>query len=291
MVPIILAIIILFASLAGRAVASETPREVVETPTYTPGRIPFHPGQRLTYQVSWSGFPAAGATILMRPDDDNPGLLTGEINISTNKLVDVVYRMRDYVRENFNRSSLLPRDVYIKQSQNKRGDEYVIKFDHQAGVVDMVRHTPRKTEHVKFKSPNPLGPITGPLMALSQPLTPGDTLVFDVFVGENRYVIALKVEQRERLRTALGVFNTVRIKPTMMYVSNKAARDKAREVTVWVTDDERHLPLRVRAEAFIGYIIADLVQVAGIDLPESIDPSPATAGASPSPSASPTPTP
>jgi len=274
--------------MCAQAVGSEPNADDLKIPSYKPVRIPFRPGQSLVYRVSWAGIPAAGAIIRMSPNEDDPGLLTGEINIATNKLVDIVYRMRDYVRENFNGTSLVPRDVYIKQSQNKRGDEYIIKFDHKAGVVDMLRRTPRKTERAKFHSPNPLGPISGPLMALSQPLTVGSTLVFDVFVGENRYVISLKVDQRERLRTALGSFNTVRITPTMVYLSNKQARSEAREVTVWVSDDERRLPLRVQAQAFIGYVIADLVQVADIDIPESSDHSAVEANP-PSPLPSPTP--
>jgi len=276
-----------FMLISVQALSSEKDGSGLKIPTYKPVHIPFRPGQSLTYRVSWAGIPAAGATIRMRPNDDNPALLTGEINIATNKLVDVLYRMRDYVRENFAGSSLLPQDVYIKQSQNRRGDEYVIKFDHQTGVVDMTRRTPHKTEHAKFHSPSPLGPISGPLMALSQPLEVGHTLLFDVFVGENRYVIALKVEQRERIRTTLGVFNAVRITPTMVYLSNNQARGKAREITVWVSDDDRRLPLRVQAEAFFGYVIAELVQVADIDIPESKDHLLAAPAASPSPSPAP----
>jgi hypothetical protein len=282
-----LAFVLFFTLMAAQAVSSEKDGDDLKIPTYKPVHIPFRPGQSLTYRVSWAGIPAAGATIRMRPNDDNPALLTGEINIATNKLVDVLYKMRDYVKENFASSSLLPHDVYIKQSQNHRGDEYVITFDHQAGVVDMTRRTPHKTEHAKFHSPNPLGPISGPLMALSQPFELGHTLVFDVFVGENRYVIALKIQQRERIRTTLGVFNAVRITPTMVYLSNNQARGQAREVTVWVSDDARRLPLRVQAQAFFGYVIADLVQVADIDIPESADHSAAAAPPSPSPQATP----
>jgi len=266
-----LAAIIVFMATAAHAVAFETTRDDIRIPSYTPVRIPFRPGQSLTYRVSWAGIPAAGATIAMHPNPDHPELWTGEVHVATNKLVDLVYRMRDYVRENFDRASLAPSDVYIKQSENRRRDEYIIHFDHRAGVVDMLKRNPRRSENVKFHSPNPAGPISGPLMALSQPLVVGSTLVFDVFVGHNRYVIALKVERRERLRTALGDFDTFRITPTMLYLSDNQARTKAREVTVWVSDDQRHLPLRVQAEAFIGHITADLVEVADANTSAGLD--------------------
>ena len=215
--------------------------------------------------MSWAGIPAADATVDMNADPAHPELFTGEISVATNRLVDLLYRMRDYVHESFARASLSPQDVYIKQFENRRIEEYIINFDHRAGVVDMLKRNRRRSETVRFRSPNPFGPISGPLMALSQPLEVGSTLVFDVFVGHNRYVIALKVERRERLRTALGDFDTLRITPTMLYLSDNQARSKAREVTVWVSADERHLPLRAQAQAFIGHITADLVQVGDVN--------------------------
>ena len=260
-----LAVVVLFTSTAAIAVIFEPPAGDIKIPSYTPQRVPFRAGQRLVYHVSWAGLPAADVTIDMRSDPAHPELLVGEIKVATNKLVDIFYRMRDYVRENFARDSLAPRDVYIQQSENRRRDEYVINFDHRAGVVDMLKRGSKRSDDVKFHSPNPVGPISGPLMALSQPLQVGSTLVFDAFVGHNRYVIALKVERRERLQTAMGDFDTLRITPTMLYVSDNQVTNKAREVTIWVTDDQRHLPLRVQAEAFIGHITADLVRVADID--------------------------
>src|SRR5438309_60842 len=71
----------------------------IQTPAYTPGQIPFHPGQRLFYSVTWEQFPVALARISLRTDPRNASDWVGEASVATNKLVDVFYRLRSYLRE------------------------------------------------------------------------------------------------------------------------------------------------------------------------------------------------
>lgn len=254
------AILLWAAATASAELFGQAPKDL-KIPGYTPVKVPFHPGQSLTYRISWAGIPAAGATIDVHGNPANPELWTGEARVSTNELVNLLFKMRDYMRENFARRSLAPRDIYIKQSENQRLHEYLINFDSGSGMVRMVKRHKQMSEKVEFHSPNPMGPISGSLMALSQPLEVGQTLIFDVFAGHNRYVVALKVERRERVRVALGDFDALRITPTILYVSDAEVRGKVREATLWVSADARHLPLRVQTAAFVGYITADLVQV------------------------------
>ncbi len=254
------AFILLAGATASAELFGQAPADL-KIPGYTPVKVPFHPGQSLTYQISWAGIPAAGATIDMHGNPANPELWTGEARISTNELVDLLFKTRDYMRENFAHRSLVPRDIYIKQSENQRLHEYLINFDSASGMVRMVKRHKQKSETVEFRSLHPMGPISGSLMALSQPLEVGQTLVFDVFGGHNRYVVALKVDRRERVRVALGDFDALRITPTILYVSDAEVRGKVREATLWVSADARHLPLRVQTAVFVGYITADLIQV------------------------------
>jgi len=271
------AVVLLAATTALADLFGTAPSDL-KIPGYTPVKIPFHPGQSLTFRVAWAGIPAAGATIDLHENPNNPELWIAEVKVATNQLVDLLFKARDYMRENFARRSLAPRDIYIKQSENQRLHEYLINFDSGSGMVRMVKRHKQKSEQVEFHSHNPMGPISGSLMALSQPLEVGQTLIFDVFAGHNRYVVALKVEQRERVRVALGDFDALRITPTILYVSDSEVRGKVREATIWVSADERHLPLRVRTTAFIGYITVDLVEVGNSTPgahPDSAHPKPA----------------
>ncbi|MFZ0890655.1 MAG: DUF3108 domain-containing protein [Candidatus Binataceae bacterium] len=234
--------------------------EGMRIPRYAPGAIPFGDGAQLVYRASWIGIPAADARIELHRDRKNRAMWSGEAWLSTNKAVDILYQMRDHLREDFSRSSLAPAGFHITQHENRRRNEYLASFDHKTGVVTMTKRNRRGAQTSRFLSHNPWGPISGAMMALSQPLALGDELTFDVFGGRNRYVIRFKVARRERISTPLGDFDALRIVPSMLYLSDSDARHEARETTVWVSADDRHLPLRIEAAAFIGTLRIDLIK-------------------------------
>jgi Protein of unknown function (DUF3108) len=222
--------------------------------------MPFHDGEELVYQASWIGIPAASGRVTMHPDAAHPALLYGEIWISTNRLTDKLYRMRDYLREDFT-DSLKPQRLYIRQQEARRRDTYNVDFDHHDHLVTLVKHGPRGTEKREFLSNNPSGPISGSLMALTQPLKVGDSFCFDAFSGTTRYVFRLDVVRREHIITPLGEFDAFRIVPSVEYLSDGKISDKVYDTAVWVSADARRLPLRVESAVFIGRVRIDLVKV------------------------------
>src|SRR5262249_15669340 len=120
-------------------------------------------------------------------------------------------------------------------------------------------------------SNNPSGPISGSLMALTQPLKVGDSLCFDAFSGTTRYVFRLDVVRRERISTPLGDFDAFRILPSVQYLSNGKISDKVHDTTLWVSADERRLPLRIESAGFIGSVRIDLVKVANGPASEQVE--------------------
>jgi hypothetical protein len=254
--------------IADAAVPPRPLPDGVRVPRYSPGPMPFHTGEQLVYQGSWIGIPAAGGKVVLHDGNGDPALLSAEIWISTNRLTDKFYKMRDYLREDFTAASLKPTEMNIRQNEGRRHDTFNVTFDHRDHVVTLVKHGPRGQQTRKFLSYNPSGPVSGAMMALSQPLEAGDSLSFDSFSGTTRYVFELKVIRRERIGTPLGEFDAFRIVPSITYLSDGKINDEVHDTTLWVSADARRLPLRVESAVFIGSVRIDLVKV--------IDPSDAT---------------
>ncbi|HUN60035.1 MAG TPA: DUF3108 domain-containing protein [Candidatus Binataceae bacterium] len=245
--------------------ASPTPMPLPDSlkiPTYPPGPPTFHDGETLFYNATWLGAPAASARVIVSHNRSHPEWWRGEMWITSSPIVDLVYRMRDYFREDFSRDSYQPDNIYIQQHEKKRFDEWHTTFDHQDRLITAIKRNRRGeiTERL-FSGGDPLGPFSGAMMALSQPLKPGDDLTFDVFSGGNRYVFAFNVIDRERITTPLGTFNTLKIEPSVIWLSQGNFRSQARETTIWVTDDGRHLPVQMAADVYFGYIYVELVKV------------------------------
>lgn len=230
-------------------------------PNYTPGPFPFREGQRLTYRASWLGIPAAEARVALAANRKDPAMLTAEAWIETNRFVDLFFRMRDYMKEDMSRDTLQTHNVYFRQQENDRLNEYFVKFDRTADLVTAVKKNHKGATEKRFVCNNGYGPLTGAIMALTQPGGPGSVFMFDVFTGNHRYVFDFKVARTERITVPAGTFDAYRIVPGIVYLSDEDLRRKSRYTLVWVSADDRRLPLRIEAGTFIGSVKVDLVRV------------------------------
>jgi hypothetical protein len=234
----------------------------LDIPNYARGPAPFRGGETLVYDASWEGIAAAQVRIMLTRPANRPQSWTGQMWLRSSKVVDLLYPMRDYFRENFSYATWHPSDILILQHEKRRQDEWSAEFSDGGSFVTAVkRNREGRTWTRKFAGGKPWGPFSGAMMALSQSLAPGKTYTFDVFSGGNRYVFAFKVTGRERLTTALGTFDTLRVEPSVVWLSEGSFRRDATATTLWVSEDARHLPLRIESAVRIGSIKADLVEV------------------------------
>jgi hypothetical protein len=208
------------------------------------------------------GIPAAEARILLTNSGNAGGLWSGKLWLHSSSAVDLLYRMRDYVLEDFDRDDLRPREMHILQREKRRRDEWSIHFDdHEHLVTSTKRNAQGRTWVREFSGGEPWGPFSGAMLALSLPLTVGEIYTFDIFSGGNRYVLAFNVQRHESITTTLGTMRALRIVPSIVWLSQGKFRNQVSETLVWVTDDELHLPLRLQTATFVGNIRIDLAQV------------------------------
>ena len=231
-------------------------------PHYYPGLAPFRSGETLVYEASWVGIPAAEARVVLTQNGVDGDAWTGKLWLRTSTAVDLLYRMRDYIYEDFNRDDLRPREIHILQHEKQRHDEWSVRFDDREHLVTSAKRNAQGRTWVReFTGGEPWGPFSGAMLALSLPLNVGETYTFDVFSGGNRYVLAFNVDRHESITTSLGTLRALRIIPSLVWLSEGKFRDQVSQTVLWVSDDERHLPLRIEAAAFVGNIRVDLVRV------------------------------
>ena len=241
------------------------PAEIkARVPEYKPGPIPFHDGEELVYQGSWIGIPAAQARLEFHKEQKNDQQRwLAEIWIDTNKFADLFYKMRDYMKESMAEDTLHTSGVYLVQHENSRLNVYDVAIDRRTDLVTVTKKNHKGTTSKEYVASDPWGPISGAVMALTQDFEPGKTYAFDVFSGSQRYVFAFVVDKREKIHLALGDFDAWRVVPDVWYVSDGALRSEARDTVLWISADDRHLPLSIQTQTFIGAARADLIQIDG----------------------------
>ncbi|MFH2100071.1 MAG: DUF3108 domain-containing protein, partial [Pseudomonadota bacterium] len=69
------------------------------TSAQDPGQVCFFPGERLTYDIKWSIFPAGRVVLEVLPDEEMDGRTVRHFAMTakTNSFVDAFYKVRDRV--------------------------------------------------------------------------------------------------------------------------------------------------------------------------------------------------
>jgi hypothetical protein len=210
--------------------------------------------QTLTYTVDWRVFPAGTTVMHLQQDGDQERVsATGD----TLGAINLIYRVSDRFQSAFNRRTGCSAGFAKQLQEGRRQVSTDLKFDYAPGKAllnekNLVKGTSKHQEA-------PVGPcVTDLLSAIfypaSQPLTVGQSFRVPVADAMHTVAVTMKVEARETVRTPLGTYQTVRVQPTA-----DAGTVKARgNIWIWYTDDERHVPVQMRARLFWGTITFQL---------------------------------
>jgi len=88
------------------------------------------------------------------------------------------------------------------------------------------------------------------------PLKVGNTYNIDIFDCKTLWNTEVKVLRREEIETQLGKFKTVVIQPIL---KSEGIFARSGDMYIWLTDDERRIPVLMKSKVKIGSIAATLV--------------------------------
>lgn len=95
-------------------------------------------------------------------------------------------------------------------------------------------------------------------------LSPGEDFSIPIFYEDSVFTSKVLCIERETLRTRLGNFNCVKIRP--MVRVGKVFSDRF-PMTVWISDDENKIPILVKAALSIGRVEIELIESSGLANP------------------------
>jgi hypothetical protein len=90
-------------------------------------------------------------------------------------------------------------------------------------------------------------------------LKPGETKDALVIFDDEFYELTIHAEKYEEVRTTLGTFNTLVLVPRMEKTPPKGMFKRGTGVRVWISQDERRLPVKFQVEFKFGSGVATLV--------------------------------
>ena len=225
--------------------------------------LPFEPGERLTYDVTWSVFAAGTVSTTLRSEgqglkDDYTVTTTAE----SQGFVSLLFTVQNEYRSFFNPQTLCSERISKKIIEGRRRKETEIVFDSKRKLAvleerDLTRpHDPLK--HAESEIPSCVEDVVTAFYYLRrQDFQIGKPLHLPVNDGSQTYDVTLDVQARERIQTPLGNRSAIRVEPK---VFSGLFKRKGR-MLVWFSDDDQHLPLRIKFMIAVGPITATLKSV------------------------------
>jgi len=98
----------------------------------------------------------------------------------------------------------------------------------------------------------------------SQPLKQGNVYRLAVYPTTNPYLAIIKVTGREKISVRAGAYNAIKLDLQLKHIGKHLELEphkKFRRATIWVSDDNERLILRIEAQIFVGTVFAELQSV------------------------------
>jgi hypothetical protein len=219
--------------------------------------LPFKPGEKLTYEISWSNLIQAGTAIMEVREGQRAKGETAYHLVSTahsGSLLSKFYVVSDRIESVFDGENRRPLSFNLDQSHGKRKKKRVMTFDYREGMVTVLADGQQNAYPVPPDIQDPLSALY--FLRSKQNFVVGKPILVNVHEDESNWAVEIFVLGKEKLRTSFGVFNTIKLKTYPRY---EGVFQNKGEIYIWLTDDARKIPVLMKSTISIGSIVATLV--------------------------------
>lgn len=175
----------------------------------------------------------------------------------TLKSFDWAYKVRDRFETYIDAEAMAP----ITYNKNVQEDKYLdndfVTFKHNKkklfgvkGILDMPVYTHDVISSIYY--------VRNIDFAKSKV---GDKFPLDVYLDNKIYNLGFKYAGKETITTDIGKVKCIKLLPTL--IVDRVFKDQE-DMTVWISDDENKIPIRVKAKIMVGSIKVDLTSYSGL---------------------------
>jgi len=217
-----------------------------------------------TYHFGWSGFTAGKGDIHFSKVSADRFQL--EATGGTTGLVRALWKLDATYHGLANADTLRP--IASKQIEAYRHKKITTELNFtDAGVSRVRTEDPKKSGDNKprpFNFPNLFDLHSAMLYLRSQSLADHSVYRIVVYPATSAYLATITVLGREHISVHAGSYNAIKCDVQLKRLGKNLELEphrKFRKATVWVSDDQDRIPLRIEAQIFVGTVFGELYAV------------------------------
>jgi len=171
---------------------------------------------------------------------------------STNPRYDWIFKVRDRYESYFNTTDLQPVKFIRQINEGKYKKHEEVTFNQEANTAT--------TKNGVYKVPENVQDVIS-VMYYARNINydqykSGDKIPFSMFLDDKVYNMYINYLGKETITTKYGTFKAIKLKPLLLKGS---IFDGGEKMTIWVTDDPNHIPVRVESPIVVGSVKVDLM--------------------------------
>ena len=216
----------------------------------SPGPVGFGAGEKLIFNVQYGLITAGEATLEVRTIAKINGRPCYRIvsDARSNDFFSKFFEVRDRYESYMDTTELysLRYEKHIREGKFKRDES--VEFDqvvHRATYRDKVVPIPPRAQDV----------LSALYYVRTLPLEVGQTISLANHTDGKNYPLMVKVHGRERVKVDAGEFDCLVVEPILRGPGIFTQKGR---LMVWLTDDERRMPVLMKSKVVIGHVAAIL---------------------------------
>ena len=219
----------------------------------------FGPGEKLTYEISWSKILDAGVAIMeVKESRTSKGDRTYQFVTTTRSsgLVETFYKVRDVVTSDVDAEDFYSISFLLTENHGGRKRQRAMSFDHENNkVTGRLNQDPPETFSVPERVLDALSSLY--YLRTRQDFSAEKPIIIDVHDSGKNWAVDIQTLGKEKITTPAGEFNTIKVKT---YPKYEGVFTHKGEIYIWLTDDARKMPVLMKSVISIGSIVATLTE-------------------------------
>lgn len=241
-----------------------------------PMEAPFRDGESLTFTATWGGITVGDATMKV----DTAGTFEGQPAIhlkataSSGRAFSLFFSIRDAGESWVHPTGLHSLGFVSDQKEGNIEDYQKWVMDYTRNIA--TRHRARRkdggevkntTKDYKLSTTHVQDAFSMLYFYRAFPLKVGTKLESDVFVSRKVWKLTVDVVGQETVKVPAGKFDCLKVRPE---VSLDGKKQEKGQMVIWVTNDERKIPVKIQSDIPLGKINAVLTKFKEGKKPEEL---------------------
>jgi len=197
------------------------------------------PTERLTYDVEWRLIHAGTAVIEAQKS-------SATLKLDSAGMVSTLFKVNDTYSAAYD-DGYCASAASMDSQEGKRHHDTKVTYDREAGRAiylerDLIKNSVLHSDNVQI--PPCVHEVLGAFLKFrTMAPPPGQSSAIPMSDGRRFANVKIDAQEREEVKTPAGTFKTIRCEANMM---NGVIYTRKGRVFLWVTDDEKRMPVQIR---------------------------------------------